>query len=122
MSRISITRPGMAQPALGQSVEGRLMQKSQHTPGPWSVQGPTPASHGPEWEVSTDNGHGIWTARAQSEADARLIAVAPDLLAALNQIANEMQVASSRGRAVPVEWLDLRIATARAALQSVEGR
>lgn len=42
--------------------------------------------------------------------------------AALKRIANEMQVASSRGRAVSAQWLDRRIAVAREALAKAEGR
>lgn len=58
------------------------------------------------------------TARLNAE---RLNAAAPDLLAALVRLVNEMQVASSRGRPIKPEWLDLRIATAREAIKKATG-
>lgn len=48
------------------------------SPGPWSVHGPIDADHGPEWEVSTEDGHGIWVAKTQTSADAFFIAAAPE--------------------------------------------
>lgn len=57
-----------------------------HTPGPWSVQGPYGASHGREWEISTKDGHGVWTARCQNASDAALVAMAPELLACLRRM------------------------------------
>lgn len=52
---------------------------SKHTPGPWSVHPMAPtAVHQPEL--------GCWI--PQSEADARLIAAAPELLEALREAAD----------------------------------
>jgi len=58
---------------------------AQHTPGEWSVVERGNCGFGPEGDVigpSTDCIRGDYTL-----ADARLIAAAPDLLAALEQIA-----------------------------------
>ena len=56
----------------------------------------------------------------ESIANAELIVKAVNsygpLRDALQAIVNEMQVASSRGRSISVEWLDDRIARGRAAL------
>ena len=57
-----------------------------HTSGPWEVL------HGPEWEGFTVSGLRLvakvheWGFNGEAEANARLIAAAPELLAALEDI------------------------------------
>jgi len=62
---------------------------SGHTPGPWVAECIGVSSHGPDgvdvYEVT--NGY-TRIAEHVSEADARLIAAAPELLEALQKIAN----------------------------------
>lgn len=59
------------------------MTQTTHTPGPWEVLA------GPEWGGFTVGGQRIvatmreWGFPGEAEANARLIAAAPDLLAAL---------------------------------------
>jgi hypothetical protein len=48
---------------------------TKHTPGPWKCV--------PDAWIVADNGAVILTSQGMEEADARLIAAAPDLLAAL---------------------------------------
>ena len=52
-----------------------MSDETKHTPGPWTVHGP----HDAPWVATVD----CRTIMPQSVADARLIAAAPDLLAAL---------------------------------------
>lgn len=56
---------------------------SAHTPGPWKVW-----DRGIGWEVHAPNGWAVNSGHREtfSEADARLIAAAPDLLAVLKLI------------------------------------
>ncbi len=62
------------------------MKQAAHTPGPWLVT-KTPAGKA---KIVDDNGFSIANATsgsyAQQEIDARLIAAAPDLLAALQKV------------------------------------
>jgi hypothetical protein len=63
-------------------------QTAQHTPGPWKAEG---------WEnlvVNSADGYtmtlaagGKWAVLSELKANARLIAAAPDLLAALREVA-----------------------------------
>jgi hypothetical protein len=57
-------------------------ETAQHTPGPWAA----PGTDGGEWVIChTDKGGKRRTlAHAYNEQNARLIAAAPELLAALN--------------------------------------
>lgn len=101
---------------------------AKHTPGPWRIEGYTrllgggvtghTISHGvnnyrdgPEGYVCTTNG--------TSEADARLIAAAPDLFDALQDIVADddagVSLADQRSR-----W-DERMSAARAALAKATG-
>ena len=64
------------------------MSNAKHTPGPWVT---TPEPNGIEWSVDAGK-WGIATCAAEpgdgtTEANARLIAAAPDLLTALERIA-----------------------------------
>ena len=62
---------------------------SAHTPGPWAAVR-TPASGYFDWHVHAKSGPGrlmqIGIDTDNTEADARLIAAAPDLLAALERL------------------------------------
>lgn len=51
---------------------------TKHTPGPWTADG-----EDSDWEI---NFNGISIAEVYDEADARLIAAAPDMLAALEAV------------------------------------
>lgn len=76
------------------------MSESKHTPGPWQVQHND--SHR-SWCVVSACGDGVtgWARVCQSEADARLIAAAPDLLEACRAIANcEFMVSRAAGEKV----------------------
>lgn len=57
----------------------------EYTPGPWTSGESYLADHGREFEVSTEERRGVWVAKTQSLADARLIAAAPDLLEAVTE-------------------------------------
>lgn len=67
--------------------------KAKHTPGPWTFDGDNPANQG--FDVALSDGGAIATAyycedgegRDEAEANARLIAAAPELLAALKELA-----------------------------------
>jgi hypothetical protein len=58
-----------------------------HTAGPWRVE---PAGGGDEFEVTADDG-AILIAQPPSEADARVIAAAPALLAAIRGLEYDRQ-------------------------------
>lgn len=56
----------------------------QHTPGPWRLVPPQEEYHKPVVQRGTEGGFGVHgLSKAREIADARLIAAAPDLLAAL---------------------------------------
>ena len=57
------------------------MTTTKHTPGPWSAS-PSPTSDG-LYHVYKADGNFLTLEDAEHEANARLIAAAPDLLAAL---------------------------------------
>jgi hypothetical protein len=71
-----------------------------HTPGPWTVDDCYPASFHNEtpprqeevWEIMNRDA-GITPAYATNREDARLIAAAPDLLAALKYVVEHFQFA-----------------------------
>jgi hypothetical protein len=93
-------------------------QGTTPTPGPWSVHGPYAANHGREWEVSSLDGHGIWTARCQSEANARLIAAAPELLEALERV---IYIRDNLNGAAAAQAWDKLDGEARAAIARAKG-
>jgi hypothetical protein len=60
-----------------------------HTPGPWKVREDNDGETRPSWAILQDVGPGPvapWIARVNHPDNARLIAAAPDLLAALERI------------------------------------
>ena len=92
---------------------------SKHTPGPWQIgknfgsvvcDTPVPGISGSD-DTEYYGGHLI--AESVTEANARLIAAAPELLEALK----ELMVAADRVSAEPVTWLG----KARAAIAKAEG-
>ena len=108
------------------------------TPGPWrvysdrddelKVKGP-----GDEWIADCADGFwgddgGDWIMAAESEANARLIAAAPDLLAALQNILGMAEAHTNRCKALRhnkgkpvIEAMQADIAAARAAIAKAEG-
>ena len=67
------------------------MADMKHTPGPWTLFNDGKCVAGPESTAGAGHGVAMCSMRARSDeearANARLIAAAPDLLAALKQIA-----------------------------------
>ena len=61
-----------------------------HTPGPWKLTGWTaPDSYG--WNIECDQRFQLHAESAESEANAYLIAAAPELLEALEDAATQLQ-------------------------------
>lgn len=87
---------------------------SKHTPGPWSVDEPHQvwAESAGEYVAITQVEEWETLPRDQVEANARLIAAAPDLLEALKAFANEI---------VPNNPNDPLWVNARAAIAKAEG-
>jgi hypothetical protein len=72
------------------------MNQSKHTPGPWNVDGDATV-YGPRFSIANDKEQiGRFEVadckgyKQEREANARLIASAPDLLAALERLAHPM--------------------------------
>jgi hypothetical protein len=78
---------------------------TQHTPGPWQahrLDDFSSAVHSRAWEgdpskLSVCDGHSVEVTSKQHEADARLIAAAPELLAALRRAEHAMSVVAAVG-------------------------
>ena len=104
------------------------MTETAHTPGPWfAVEGNK--HHGPfvtNVEVRTicdlytvDKLNRIFVFRPEeAEANARLIAAAPDLLEALKALQRQALQGNVRGD----EWMDEALELTRAAIAKAEGR
>lgn len=100
---------------------------SAHTPGPWTYDGGR-FVHSDDGTVSVichDNGHAVPKFRRRMPADdnARLIAAAPDMLEALQKLANEVEGLAAFSEGIRAEigntnWgvLELRLKEARAAI------
>lgn len=100
-----------------------------HTPGPWRAVAPgTDGSQFLNWIVGTDVGNTLVSvvsviaphAVAYCEADARLIAAAPDLLAALKHVQSCDQW-SRREEGISTEIMDRAWDRVRAAIAAAEG-
>lgn len=93
---------------------------SKHTPGPWYAKG---SSENRAWEVAERNTGELVaelnTIDATGEADARLIAAAPDLLAALRGLVRDIE---GREKRTGITQMGTAIDAARAALAKAEGR
>lgn len=70
---------------------------SAHTPGPWSVGHPAYRAEGVEYVLATVDGRSwpseiavLYSCNKGQKADARLIAAAPDLLAACKAVMAEL--------------------------------
>jgi hypothetical protein len=74
--------------------------RSDHTPGPWEYESQDPHALG---KITSDDGtlvaevHGDWDDDHSTEANARLIAAAPDLLAACKLAVERLEVCSYQG-------------------------
>jgi hypothetical protein len=96
---------------------------SAHTPGPWSCE-PTPESSHWDWKVTQPRINGrrpyIGIDTDNAEADSRLIAAAPDLLAALLLLQAEV-VASGNADADDFGW-PRALSAAHAAIAKATGK
>jgi hypothetical protein len=117
---------------------------NRHTPGPWGVEDPfgpdlllivsRPSGPPHQWghiaQVSLERENNLDPTRKEAEANARLIAAAPDMLETLKDIAarqtwNEATQARPQVRFTKAEFsnaLDNCIEVARAAVAKAEGR
>jgi len=93
---------------------------SEHTPGPWTVHASDPEIDGEyPWWVGVDE-RSAFVADVLGEADARLIAAAPELLTALEVIARPpYQWDSDESR--DTKEVRRRIQIARAAIAKAKG-
>src|SRR3989304_1616621 len=73
----------------------RRSMTTTHTPGPWRYVLGWPEPDTPEYQVLGDDDRTV-TARTYSEDDARLIAQAPQMLAALKACADRLMVLDDR--------------------------
>lgn len=106
------------------SKQGAAPDNAQHTPGPWRPVWTTGAVTG--WAIIPDGYNVAPIARVglqnaiperREEADARLIAAAPDLLAALRDCMADLEHYASTHGPGP----DGRLAKARAAVRAATG-
>jgi hypothetical protein len=89
------------------------MSEVKHTPGPWTFDGPPDSIIvwcGPDERVAF-----ILTSDGPAEANARLIAAAPELYAALERLERTVRILPS-----DMDEPDSPLAQARAALAKVE--
>lgn len=91
---------------------------TQHTPGPWlAIVTETTGNGNPAiWDIACKNGGIIAESIGHNQADARLIAAAPDLLSALNRFVDCM-TENENGEKLYADWLSI----ARAAIAKAEG-
>lgn len=79
------------------------MENAKFTPGPWGYGSPGPRFIGlirTQWEVGVPNGRGTALAFCDTEANARLIAAAPDMYEALMLLlANDLPVEDEEWKA-----------------------
>ncbi|MEJ1159456.1 hypothetical protein [Prosthecomicrobium sp. N25] len=88
----------------------------KYTPGPWSFQpGQNNWPHPSVWRGNEGGFQVLGTSRERSEADARLIAAAPDLLESLKDV---VAVVQERDPGFDADVLR----TARAVIARAEGR
>ena len=98
-----------------------MSDETKHTPGPWCAWRPI----GEEWAVTENKHDGVMPMRIANEidreADARLIATAPELLAALKDCEEALHLATTP---LPEDREEVFSAQrkARAAIKRAEGR
>lgn len=108
------------------------MSESKHTPGPWEVSKDATPDYAPQCTVYDESGERVATA-FQCEANAALIAAAPDLVLAANNAATairmllEYTIVATRPAAEMLyqrtgENFDAILAELDAALARAEGR
>lgn len=112
-------QPTSAGQGLPETAGSASLATSEHTPGPWF-----PVWNDHYWEISlADDRHGptigsVWAREtgvpASSVADARLIAAAPDLLAALKRAENLIAAAFGNHAESSPTLEDIRAAIAKA--------
>jgi hypothetical protein len=94
------------------------MTGGKHTPGPWSAQ-----ANGAQWVIDAGRKQrlaSLNTAIVGQEANARLIAAAPDLLDALKQFRTKVYNAAL-GSGMDDEWATVACSVADAAIAKAEG-
>ena len=97
----------------------------KHTPGPWSISKHATPEHSPQFGIYAESGsnrdHAIVTGE-NSNANAKLIAAAPELLTELRRLTEKVERANaiqhSGGAIEPEDWSELYQLTneARAAI------
>jgi hypothetical protein len=112
------------------------MTQATHTPGPWTIIPPT--KYESEKILAGDRKHyvatfkgfgyiidpavsGAYRSMAETHANARLIAAAPELLAVLEMAVLRVELANSDGNPILSAWLlDARAAIAKATSESMQ--
>lgn len=95
---------------------------AEHTPGPWTIaeRSKFDRDDEPSFEIVADDAAAFVAALVPNEADARLIAAAPDLLAALEALVEKGETPHPlSGRAPTVRAED--IPAALAAIEKAKG-
>ena len=107
---------------------------TKHTPGPWVLD--DPCENNPQRAMGGEQifkvtgcgfGSGLiadvsswWYSRESAKANARLIAAAPDMLAALEQVL-ELHAKCERENMIDWQWFDAAYYAARAAIAKARG-
>jgi hypothetical protein len=89
-----------------------------HTPGPWTFDN-EPTDDGTWYVQDSDGRDGQWVAEVANEANARLIAAAPELLEALKGLMGDHAAESRRRGFQPDDFLNYL--AARAAIAKATG-
>jgi hypothetical protein len=96
-------------------------RKPKHTPGPWVVLEGEPdiiMIHNKRMPIASMTNLGTVKNRSERDANARIIAAAPQMVEALERITNELQAWNSSGDVRPAKWAESRIKIAREALRA----
>jgi hypothetical protein len=88
---------------------------TQHTPGPWYIDCQNESAAIGYRAIVDKDGYTVCSPSPMGQANARLIAAAPDLLAALDKILGEIGV---RGKISRDDW---RVEAARSAIAKATG-
>jgi hypothetical protein len=114
--------------------EGVLFMSSdmKHTPGPWFEPTESAAKYGfPRWDIIAKDGDGVqYIAKAlpveaskeKRQANARLIAAAPDLLSASNRLVYAVSMAIQEGKISADAILEHEMRAVYDAIAKAEGR